>query len=125
MAGIKVCGWSGVFLAQTRIARIWDVSSNNARALGRVSGKMLRRNKYIGAGIDAGRTTVAHTAKVAHALWLQVTGFVFCVFALVGGGAAWREYQKVGSHDLRFIAAAVFTAMFAYFGVSAFMRARR
>jgi hypothetical protein len=86
---------------------------------------MLRRYKYIGAGIDAGRTTVAHTARVAHSLWLQVTGFVFCVFAVVGAGAAWREYQKVGAHDLRFIAAAVFTAMFAYFGVSAFIRARR
>ena len=86
---------------------------------------MLRRNKYVGAGIDAGRTTVVHTAKVAHSLWLQVTGFIFCVFALTGGAAAWREFQKVGPHDARFIAAAIFTVVFAYFGISAMIRARR
>lgn len=85
----------------------------------------MRRNKYVGAGIDAGRTTVAHTAKVAHSLWLQVTGFVFCVFAVTGAAATWREYQKVGAHDARFVAAALFTAMFSYFGVSAMVRARR
>jgi hypothetical protein len=86
---------------------------------------MLRRNRYIGAGIEAGKTTVAHTAKVAHSLWLQVTGFVFCAFALIGGTAAWREYHRFGSHDGRFIAAAAFSVMFAYFGITAFLKARR
>jgi hypothetical protein len=86
---------------------------------------MLRRNRYIGAGIEAGKTTVAHSAKVAHSLWLQVTGFVFCAFALIGGTAAWREYHRLGAHDPRFIAAAIFSAMFGYFGITAFIKARR
>ena len=86
---------------------------------------MLRRNRYIGAGIQAGKTTITHSAKVAHSLWLQVTGFVFCAFALVGGTAAWREYQRVGTQDAKFVAALLFSAMFTYFGISAFVRARR
>jgi hypothetical protein len=93
--------------------------------LGRVSGRILRRNRYVGAGIEAGKATVTHTAKVAHSLWLQVTGFVFCVFALVGGSAAWREFHRFGGHNPKFIAAAVFSAMFAYFGITAFLKARR
>ena len=89
---------------------------------------MLRRNKYVGAGIDASRVTVARTTKAAHTLWLQVTGFVFCVFATVGASALWREYhslQRPWMQDTRFLVTALFTAMFVYFGVSAFLRARR
>ena len=96
--------------------------------MGRVTGRMLRRNRYIGAGIEAGRVTITHTAKAAYSLWLQVTGFVFCAFTVIGASALWREYhnlQRPWTQDGRFLVTGAFTLMFAYFGVSAFVRARR
>jgi hypothetical protein len=91
-----------------------------------VSGRLLRRNRYIGAGIDAGRTTLKHTGKVAHSLWLQITGFVFCAFAVIGAFACRRELARTGdwTHDTRFLVTLGFTLMFAYFGISAFARSR-
>jgi tryptophan-rich sensory protein len=89
---------------------------------------MLRRNRYIDAGIEAGKVTIAQTTKAAHSLWLQITGFVFCVFSVVGASALWREYQSLQrpwTQDARFLITAVFTLMFAYFGISAFVKARR
>jgi hypothetical protein len=102
------------------------VKSSTARALGRVSGRILRRNRYVAAGISAGKTTVAHTGKVAHTLWLEVTGFIFSVFAVIGAVAARKEYAALGgpwTRDPRFLITLGFTLMFAWFGFSAFYKA--
>ena len=67
--------------------------------------------------------------RVAYQLWLEVTGFVFFVLALVGGMAAFREYAKyqagLASGPARVILAACFTVTFAWFGVSSFWRVRK
>ena len=89
---------------------------------------MLRGNRYVNAGISAGKTTVAHTGKVAHTLWLEVTGFVFFVFAVVGAAAARKEYAALHgpwNRDFRFLITLAFTVVFAWFGFSAFYNARR
>lgn len=87
---------------------------------------MLRRNRYVAAGISAGRTTVEHTGRVALTLWLEVTGFIFTVFAVIGAVAARKEYaalQGPWSRDPRFMITLAFTLMFAWFGFSAFYKA--
>jgi tryptophan-rich sensory protein len=89
---------------------------------------MLRGNRYVNAGISAGKTTVAHTGKVAHTLWLEVTGFIFSAFAVIGAVAARKEYaalQNPWNRDPRFLITLAFTVMFAWFGISAFYKARR
>jgi hypothetical protein len=91
-----------------------------------VSGRILRSNRYVNAGISAGKTTVAHTGKVAHTLWLEVTGFIFSAFAVIGAAAARKEYvalQGPWNRDPRFLITLAFTLMFAWFGISAFYKA--
>src|SRR3954469_20755326 len=97
--------------------------SNLARALGRVSGRMLRGNRYVDAGIEAGKVTVTHTARAARSLWYQVTGFFFGVIGVVLASVAYREFQHQ-AEPWRVWLAVGFAAMFAYFGVTAFLRAR-
>ena len=89
---------------------------------------MLRGNRYVNAGISAGKTTAAHTGKVAHTLWLEVTGFIFSVFAMIGAAAARKEYVALKgpwNRDPRFLITLTFALMFAWFGISAFYKARR
>jgi hypothetical protein len=99
-------------------------NSNLPRALGRVSGRLLRRNRVVNASIEAGRTTVTATSKAARRLWLEVTGFIFGVFAVVGAGATIREWTG-GADPTRIWAGVAFTLMFGYFCVSSFVASRR
>ena len=93
------------------------------RALGRVTGRKLRESRVLNAAASATATTAKATGKVVHSLWLQVTGLVFAFFALVGGGAAWREYQAARMD--RFWLAAAFTALFIWFSITSFWKARK
>jgi hypothetical protein len=97
---------------------------NLARALGRVSGRILRRNRVVNAGIEAGKTTAAVAGKAARRLWLEVTGFIFGVFAVIGAGATIREVTG-GADRTRIWAGVAFTLMFAYFCASSFLASRR
>ena len=62
-----------------------------------------------------------------HVLWLEVTGLLFLLLALVGAGAAVREYQHVagGAGSGKMLLAAFFAVSFTYFGVSSFWRSRK
>jgi|tagenome__1003787_1003787.scaffolds.fasta_scaffold15778083_1 hypothetical protein len=62
--------------------------------------------------------------RVGHVLWLEVTGFFFAVFAIIGGGALVRE-ARVHAAPSRLAILAIFTLMFAWFAVSSFLRARK
>jgi hypothetical protein len=67
-------------------------------------------------------------ARAAVALWHEVTGFFFAIFALIGAGGIVREYGlyragKTGPTPLA--VAVVFTLVFAYFAATSFWRARR
>ena len=65
---------------------------------------------------------------VLHVLWLEVTGLFFLVLAVVGGGAAVREYHRYahGATGVgKVLLAATFALAFLYFGVSSFTRSRR
>jgi hypothetical protein len=65
---------------------------------------------------------------VLYQLWLEITGFVFLAFAVVGVVATSKEYSAyrlAKAAPGRVAAAALFTLVFAWFGVSSFWRARR
>src|SRR5262244_2658633 len=76
----------------------------------------------------AAQTTISQLSGVAHQLWLEVTGFVFLVIAVVGGSAWVREYHRYQAGQTtsgRVVLASLFTLAFAWFGVSSFWRIRK
>ena len=101
-----------------------------ARKLGiaaRIAGAHLKQSRTFGAVMGGVRATVGHFASVVHQLWLEMTGFIFLVFAAAGVLGVVREYNSfhAGKGTTSHLAlAAGFTAVFAWFGVSSFWRAR-
>jgi hypothetical protein len=90
-----------------------------SRAVLRVAGTRTGKNRWVTAG---------NVSRVLHVLWLEVTGLLFLFLALVGGGAAVKEYHlhAAGSGSAgKSLLAAFFAVVFAYFGVSSFWRSRR
>jgi hypothetical protein len=82
----------------------------------------------MGKGLMAGGSAFLRaSAKAAHLLWLEVTGFFFLCFAVIGSFATIREYRAytagkpVGG---KVVMGICFTLMFLYFGLSSFFRAR-
>ena len=93
--------------------------------LARVAAQHAGHNRTVAALINAGRVTAGHVGRVLHQLWLEVTGFVFFVIAVIGFSALVREYHKyqAGQVDLkRVLVALCFTLVFGWFGVSSFLR---
>lgn len=86
------------------------------------------RNKVLratGAGLEA---TSKAVRRATYNLWLEVTGFFFVVFAVIVGGAGYREYQKhlAGKADLRQVyLAGALAVLFVWFGLTSFWKARR
>jgi hypothetical protein len=98
------------------------------RALLRVAGRKGGENRWVRAFYRAGSVTFRSIGRVAHVLWLEVTGLLFVVLALVGGGAAVRQYHRyqAGASGAGKVAlAATFALVFAYFGVNSFWRSRK
>jgi len=98
------------------------------RALFRVAGRKGGENRWVRAFYRAGTVTFNSVRHVLRALWLEVTGLLFLALAVVGGGAAVRQYHRylAGTSGLgRFLLAASFALVFAYFGISSFWRSRR
>ncbi|HEX7961558.1 MAG TPA: hypothetical protein VF493_16680, partial [Terriglobales bacterium] len=86
------------------------------------------QNDYVRAGISAAKTIGASARHASHLLWLQVTGSFFVFFAVIGSMAGVREYQRWQTAEIgpqRFCAAIIFSAAFAYFGISSFLQARK
>jgi 4-amino-4-deoxy-L-arabinose transferase-like glycosyltransferase len=74
------------------------------------------------------RATARAFGRVAHQLWLEVTGFVFLAMAGIGAVALVRElakYQAGRATAGRIAVAICFTVTFAWFGVSSFWRVRK
>ncbi len=98
-----------------------------ARAAGRVGARVIRSNRFIKAGLHGARITLRSFGRTAHVLGLEVAGLFFMVFALVGGGAAvraFRNYEVGKAGPGRIWLAASFSFLFAYFGVTSFLRSR-
>ena len=98
------------------------------RAALRIAGRQAGQNRWTRAFYRGGSSFFGSVRHVLRALWLEVTGFLFLVLAVVGGGATVREYHRyvAGSVSLGKVAlAAAFTLLFLYFGIESFLRARR
>jgi hypothetical protein len=98
------------------------------RIVAQVAGQRAGRSRAMSAVMQAGRVTLGSFARVAHQLWLEVTGFVFLAMAGIGGialGREWVKYQagKVGPG--RVAIALCFCLTFGYFGLSSFWRVRK
>ena len=94
----------------------------------RIAGQQVKRTRTYGAVVTGARTMFRHFTGVIGQLWLEVTGFVFVAFAVAGLVGTVREYgvRHAGRvSGSRVAAAAGFTLMFAWFGISSFLRSRR
>jgi hypothetical protein len=94
----------------------------------RVAQEQAGRSRTWNAVVGAARTTARSFGSALHQLWLEVTGVVFLVIAVFGGVEMVREYAKyhAGQAPAGHVALAVcFTALFVWFGVSSFARARK
>jgi len=96
--------------------------------LARVAAQQAGRSRGLGALLRAGRATATHVLRVLHQLWLEVIGFVFLAIASIGGFALVREYPRYQAGEIgvgRVLAAAGFSLVFAWFGLTSFWRARK
>jgi hypothetical protein len=104
---------------------------STARKLGvaaRVATDHAKRSRTLRAASQAGATTARAFGRVAHQLWLEVTGVVFLLMALSFAGGAVREVNKyhAGRAGLRNVALAGGVALlFGWFGVSSFLRVKK
>jgi hypothetical protein len=99
-----------------------------SRAVLRVAGKRAGQNRWARAFYRGGSSFLESAGGAAHALWLEVTGFLFLVLSVVGAGATVREYHEYVAGAVsrnRVALAALFTLLFLYFGIESFVRARR
>lgn len=70
-------------------------------------------------------------ARLSGALWLELTGVFFGIFAVFAAGGAWKAraalYETAANHDahVRLLTSAVMAAVFGYFCVSSFVKANR
>jgi hypothetical protein len=70
-------------------------------------------------------------ARLSVALWLELTGVFFGIFAVFAAGGAWKLrgaiHEAGANHNAhgRFLAAVLMAAVFSYFCVSSFVRANR
>jgi hypothetical protein len=69
--------------------------------------------------------------KLSGALWLELTGVFFGIFAVFAAGGAWKLrtalYGTATNHDahVRLLISAAMAVLFGYFCVSSFVKANR
>jgi hypothetical protein len=87
------------------------------------------RNKRLFEGVRAGVGGFTRSVSaVASVLFLEVTGFIFLIISITVVSAFIREYRSYARHEEgweRVALAGGIGAMFLYFGLSSFWRARR
>jgi len=69
-----------------------------------------------------------HVVRPLHALWNEVIGFLFIVFAVVAGFYVFRAVRAFDGDVeglVRIVLPGLFGALMAYFGISSFFRARK
>ena len=94
----------------------------------RLAHQHAKRSRTYGALQAGARTALSHFSRVFYQLWLEITGFVFLAFAAFGVVATSKEYSafRLGkAAPGRVLAAAMFSLVFAWFGVSSFWKSRK
>jgi hypothetical protein len=94
----------------------------------RVAARQARASRTLAALMKGASTAARAFGAVLHQLWLEVIGLVFLAMAGIGAIALAREYAKyqAGHATAGRVAVAIcFTATFAWFGVSSFLKVRK
>jgi hypothetical protein len=120
---IVISSYNSVVTESTE-AQKWGA---RAAALVRVAGRT-RQGRIASAALAGARATWLATTRVLHLLFLEITGFFFVVFAMVGGFATWREYLRYKTGLIgpgRAILAGCFATVFLWFAISSFWRVQR
>jgi hypothetical protein len=94
-------------------------------AVTHICSNMVRKSRTVNALGSAAKISLRSLGRVGHLFWLEVTGLFFVGFAALGGLAAWHDYSKHKVLSGRVAAAICFAVVFAWFGVTSFLRARR
>ena len=100
-----------------------DLAESLGRAAGRLSNDKALRKRLLRAGVSGAQTTLSSVGRVLRKLWHEITGFLFVCLAIIGGAEVARKWHMHEPQKLA--AAAVFSVMFLYFGVTSFSRARK
>jgi len=96
------------------------------RATSRLAGRKAGENRWVRAIWAGASATLQSFTRVGKLLFLQITGVFFVFFGFAGGYAALREYHKWSTGHAgpgKFVLAAGFAVLFAWFGLSSFWRA--
>jgi hypothetical protein len=102
--------------------------STTTSALVRIAGRKAANSRVLRAAVAGGQATLRSFRRVAHLLFLQITGVFFMFFALAGGIALHREYRAYAAGRIgpgKAVVAFCFVLVFAWFGLSSFWRAKR
>ena len=90
---------------------------------------ILEAAPLIRAAKAAGKGFASPLRRASRALWLELTGCFFALFAFSFGLGVWHTrleaFSSLPVERHRFAAFCLLTFLFAYFSVSSFMRARR
>jgi hypothetical protein len=100
-----------------------DLAASLGRAAGRFSTDKALRKRLLLAGVSGAQTTLGSVGRVLRKLWHEVTGFLFVCLALIGAAEVFRKWHTHETQKLA--AAAAFSVLFLYFGVSSFWRSRK
>jgi hypothetical protein len=104
--------------------------------LGQQASRTAAQAMRAGEGLKQGRKQFGaamggRVKRLSAALWLEVTGVFFGIFAVLAAGGAWRLrwalHETSVNHDphVRFVASLVMAVVFGYFCVSSFVKANR
>lgn len=94
----------------------------------RVAARQAGKSRTIGALWRGFRVSASHWGRVLHQLWLEVIGTVFLAIAAIGIVAFFREYSRFAAgkeNSERMILAICFALLFAWFGVTSFLRVNK
>ena len=94
----------------------------------RVARDQAGRTRTVRAVVGAARTTARSVGRLMHQLWLEVTGFLFLVMAIIFGTASVKEFGKYHAGapvGQRLAVGIVVTVTFGWFALSSFWRAGR
>lgn len=121
--------------AKTRATPPGKAQASGAR-LGQQAARTTARAIETGQGLKRGSRRFGEAVwgpfvKLSGVLWLEMTGVFFGIFALFAVGGAWKMRgalrETALNHDAhaRFLWAAAMAAVFGYFCVTSFVKARR
>lgn len=109
--------------AAVTVAKAAFVAKRARSTLDRTAAK---KGRIMGAILAGGKTIVVSFMRTMYVLWLQVTGLIFVVFAVMGASALAMQYKKDHFADRhRLYITILFIGVCAWFGLVSFFRAKK